>query len=120
VRVLVVDADDRTRESLCGVLGIGTRCVVVGSAGEASRALALVGELQPDILVVDANIADQAAAEAFVVRVRTLSPQTRIVAMSRADMVDAQRRCVGVDAVIRKTFRPREFVDALLGAGSPA
>ena len=120
VRVLVVDADDRTRESLCGVLGIGTRCVVVGSAGEASRALALVGELQPDILVVDANIADQAAAEAFVVRVRTLSPRTRIVAMSRADMVDAQQRCAGVDAVIRKTFRPRELVDALLGAGNPA
>ena len=120
VRVLVVDADDRTRESLCGVLGIGTRCVVVGSAGDAARALALVGELQPDILVVDANIDDPAAARAFVVRVRSVSPSTRIVAMSRADVADAERRCAGVDGVIRKTFRPRELVDALLGAGSVA
>ena len=120
VRVVVVDADDRTRESLCGVLGIGTRCVVVGSAGDPIRALALVGELQPDILVVDANIDDPAVAEAFVVRVRALSPATRIVAMSRGDAADAQRRCGGVDAVIRKTFRPRELVDALLDAGSVA
>src|ERR687894_3070839 len=72
VRVLVVDPDDRTRESLCGLLGIGTRCVVVGSAGDTSRALALVGELQPDILVVDANIDDPAVARALVVRVRAL------------------------------------------------
>ena len=115
VRVLVVDADDRTRESICGVLGIGTRCVVVGSAGDPVRALALVGELQPDILVVDANIEDPAAARAFVVHVRSVSPSTRIVAMSRGDVADAERRCAGVDAVIRKTFRPRELVDALLG-----
>ena len=120
VRVLVVDADDRTRESICGVLGIGTRCIVVGSAGDAARALALVGELQPDILVVDANIDDGAEARAFVVRVRTLSPSTRIVAMSRSDIEEAHRRCAGVDAVIRKTFRPREFVDALLGTAGAA
>jgi CheY-like chemotaxis protein len=120
MRVLVVDADDRTRESICGVLGIGTRCVVVGSAGDAARALTLVGELQPDILVVDANIDDGAEARAFVVRVRTLSPSTRIVAMSRTDIAEAHRRCAGVDAVIRKTFRPREFVDALLGTASVA
>ena len=120
VRVLVVDPDDRTRESLCGLLGIGTRCVVVGSAGDTTRALTLVGQLQPDILVVDANIDDPAVARALVVRVRTLSPATRIVAMTRADAVDAERRCAGVDAVIRKTFRPRELVDALLGASSVA
>ena len=120
VRVLVVDADDRMRESICGVLGIGTRCVVVGSAGDPARALALVGELQPDILVVDANIEDPAAARAFVVHVRTVSPSTRVVAMSRGDVADAERRCAGVDAVIRKTFRPRELVDALLGAASMA
>ena len=120
VRVLVVDADDRTRESICGVLGIGTRCVVVGSAGDPVRALALVGELQPDILVVDANIEDPAAARAFVVHVRSVSPATRIVAMSRGDVADAERRCAGVDAVIRKTFRPRDLVDALLGPVSLA
>jgi two-component system nitrate/nitrite response regulator NarL len=120
VRVLVVDPDDRTRESLCGLLGIGARCVVVGSAGEAARALALVGELQPDIVVVDANLDDAAAAKAFVVRVRAVSPSTRIIAMSRGDAADAERRCAGVDAVIRKTFRPRELVDALLGPGVAA
>ncbi len=120
VRVLVVDPDDRTRESLCGLLGIGARCVVVGSAGDPVRALALVGELQPDIVVIDANLEGAAEARAFVVHVRALSPATRIVAMSRADVADAERRCTDVDAVIRKTFRPRELVDALIGPGVAA
>ena len=120
VRILVVDPDDRTRESLVGVLGIGSRCVVVGSAGDARRALALVGEHQPDIVVVDANIDDPAAARAFVVHVRSISPGSRVVVMSRGDAVDAERRCEGVDGVIRKTFRPRELLDALLAGEGAA
>jgi DNA-binding NarL/FixJ family response regulator len=118
VRIVVVDPDDRTRESICGVLGIGSRCAVVGSAGDMTRALALIGEHQPDIVALDANIEDPMGAQGFVRRVREISPATRVVAMSRDDVVAVERRCAGVDAVIRKTFRPRELVDALLTAGA--
>ena len=41
LRVLVVDADDRVRESLTGLLAIGGRVVVVGGAGLPGPALDL-------------------------------------------------------------------------------
>jgi DNA-binding NarL/FixJ family response regulator len=116
LRILVVDPDDRTRESLCGILGIGERCTVVGHAGDARQALSLVAKLAPDMVVIDAHIDDEAAARIFVAAVRAASPATRIVVMSRSEEADPMTRCAGVDAVIRKTFRPRELVDALLAA----
>lgn len=117
LRILVVDPDDRTRESLCGILGIGSRCAVVGHAGDASEALRLVGELAPDMLVIDANVEDAGQAQSFIDAVRATSPATRIVVMSSTDLAEAGTRCPEVDAVIRKTFRPKELVDALLGVG---
>ena len=39
VRVVVIDADDRVRESLCGLLCIGDRLEVVGSTGEVGPAV---------------------------------------------------------------------------------
>ena len=56
LRVLVVDADDRVRESLAGLLAIGDRVLVVGSAGQAATALALVREHRPDVVVVDPRL----------------------------------------------------------------
>ena len=41
LRVLVVDADDRVRESLTGLLAISGQCMVVASAGQVSLALDL-------------------------------------------------------------------------------
>jgi two-component system nitrate/nitrite response regulator NarL len=119
VRILVVDPDERTRESLCGILGIGRRCVVVGSAGDAAQALGMARELRPDVMVVDAHLDGVGAGPAFVTAVRAASPATRIVVMCRTDLDEAASRCVGVDGVIRKTFRPRELVDALIAAGEP-
>jgi len=72
------------------------------------------------MIVVDALIDDPAAIVAFVAGVRALSPTIRIVVMSRLDVAGAEIRCTGADAVIRKTFRPLELVDALLAAGEPA
>ena len=42
IRVLVVDADERVRESLAGLLAIGGHVVVVGTAGDPGSALDLV------------------------------------------------------------------------------
>ena len=39
LRVVVIDADDRVRESLVGLLCIGDRLVVVGDAGQPGAGL---------------------------------------------------------------------------------
>ena len=116
LRVLVVDADERTRESLAGLLGIGERCIVVGSAGHPVQALGLLAEFQPDVIVVDPRLPEIDGGRAFIARVRELSPATRILVMGWSDAIEQDCLLNGADAFMRKTFKPRELVDAVVAA----
>jgi CheY-like chemotaxis protein len=115
LRVLVVDADERTGESLSRLLCIGDRCAVVGTASHVAEALALVAEFRPDVLVVDLRLDGVDAGGKFMSRVRELAPDIRVLAMG-ADDAEGNATRVGADAFVRKTFRPRELVDAVLAA----
>jgi DNA-binding NarL/FixJ family response regulator len=119
LRVLVVDADERVRASLAGLIGIGRQCVVVGSAGSPETALALIAADPPDVIVVDPRLPEVDAGHAFIVSARELSPGVRILVMSWSDALEHGGIVDGADACIRKTFRPRELVEAVLAAGRP-
>ena len=116
LRVLVVDSDDRVRESLTGLLAIGGRCMVVASAGHVGPALDLAIDHRPDVVVVDPRLPDIAEGMAFVARLRVLQPDVRILAMSWSDTLESAMRESGADGFIRKTFRPTELVAAVLAA----
>jgi DNA-binding NarL/FixJ family response regulator len=112
LRILVVDADERVRESLAGLLGIGQRCVVVGSAGHPAAALALIAADPPDIVMLDPRLPDVAEGRAFIAQVRLIAPTVRVILMGSVDPA-ASDDLAGAHAVIRKTFRPRELQDAI-------
>jgi DNA-binding NarL/FixJ family response regulator len=116
LKVLVVDADERVRESLAGLLGIGSRCVVVGSAGHTGQALALMTQFRPDVIVVDPRLPEVDGGRAFIARAREVAPTVRVLVMSWSDAFEDDAICAAADAFIRKTFRPRELVDAVLSA----
>jgi DNA-binding NarL/FixJ family response regulator len=116
LRVLVVDADDRTRESLAGLLSIGRRCIVVGTAGHPLEALAQLAEFSPDVIVVDPRLPEVDSGRAFIARVHELSPATRVLVMAWSDSLEQDGLVNGADAFVRKTFRPRELVDAVEAA----
>ncbi len=116
LRVLVVDADARTRESLSGLLGIGRRCVVVGSAGTDTEALELAERLRPDVVVLDPRLPDVDRGMALIGRLRLLLPDVRIALMGSSDALEPALRAAGVDACIRKTFRATELVHAVVSA----
>jgi DNA-binding NarL/FixJ family response regulator len=118
LRVLVVDADDRVRESLSGLLVIGGRCVVVGSAGQPGPAHDLALACRPDVVVVDPRLPEVDGGMAFIARLRTLSPDVRILAMSWSDTLEAAVIESGADGFVRKTFRPTELVGAVVAAAS--
>jgi DNA-binding NarL/FixJ family response regulator len=114
-RVLVVDRDERVRESLAGLLGIGHRCIVVGSAGHPDTAIALIDRDAPDVVVIDPRLPDLTEGRAFIARVRESTPGVRIVVMG----TDHERSLGdGVDAFIRKTFRPGELIEAICAAAA--
>src|SRR5690349_14548808 len=88
LRVLIVDPDDRVRESLAGLLRIGQRCLVVGSAGTVDEAVRLVGETTPDVVVVDPRIPGPDAGGSVVARIRAAAPTARILVLIWSDPAD--------------------------------
>lgn len=117
LRVLVVDADDRVRESLTRLLAIGGRCLVVASAGQVGPALDLAIDHQPDVVIVDPRLPEVDGGMAFIARLRAHLPDVRILAMSWSDTLEAAVLESGADGFVRKTFRPSELVAAVLTAG---
>ncbi|HET7702356.1 MAG TPA: response regulator transcription factor [Candidatus Limnocylindrales bacterium] len=110
LRVLLVDPDDCVRESLAGLLGIGQRCLVVGTAGSADTAVRLAAELDPEVVVVDPRVPGDGAA-ALIAEVRQAAPRARVLVLNWSDTADLSS---GADAYIRKTFRPQELIDAVV------
>jgi DNA-binding NarL/FixJ family response regulator len=119
LRVLVVDADDRVRESLTGLLAIGGRCMVVASAGQVGPALELAIDHRPDVVIVDPRLPEVDGGIALIARLRADLPDVRILAMSWSDQLEAAVLQSGADGFVRKTFRPSELVAAVLAAGTP-
>jgi DNA-binding NarL/FixJ family response regulator len=117
LRVVLVDPDECVRESLSGLLGIGDRCVVVGSAGTADAAIRLATDLVPDVLVVDPRLPGIAAGTALIARLREVVPATRVLVLNWSDAAGGND--CGADACTRKTFRPHELIDAVVSVSRP-
>ena len=120
LRVLLVDADERVRESLSGLLSIGDRVAVVGSAGDPAAALALISSVHPDLVIVDPRLPEAERGAAFIDAVRAQAPGVRVLVLNWSEAID---QCVGdchPDAIVRKTFRPSELLAAIEAACAPA
>jgi DNA-binding NarL/FixJ family response regulator len=120
LRVLVVDADDRVRESLTGLLAIGGRLQVVGGAGQPGTALDLALATHPDVVIVDPRLPDVDAGTAFIGRLREACPDARILAMSWSAQLENDGIECGADGFVRKTFRPAELIAAIMANGPAA
>ena len=119
VRVVLIDADDRVRESLCGLLCIGDRLEVVGSTGELSQAVDLVLATQPDVVLMDPRLTDVDDGASLVERIRAAAPGVHILVLTAAEPggdAASQPPVAGVDGFVRKTFRPSDLVAAVLAA----
>ena len=120
LRVLVVDADDRVRESLTGLLAIGGRLSVVGGAGLPGPALDLAVATHPDVVIVDPRLPDVDAGTAFIGRLHELVPDARVLAMSWSENLEHVGTAVDADGFVRKTFRPAELIAAIMSCGPAA
>jgi DNA-binding NarL/FixJ family response regulator len=117
-RVLVVDADERVRESLAGLLSIGGHVVVVGTAGDPGSALELTTASHPDLVMVDPRLPDVDRGIGLIHRLRSDAPGVRILVMSWSDSIDNGLAACGADGFVRKTFRPSELFAAIQAAGA--
>ncbi len=115
-RVLVVDPDDRIRESLSRLLRIGGRCLVVGTTGDPGEAIALTSSINPDVVMIDYRLTVERADGGFVDELRAAAPGARIIVLNWSDSAGPTGAAPRADAYIRKTFRPHELIDAVVNA----
>ena len=111
--ILVVDADDRTRQSLVGILGIRHRFGVVGSAGHADAAIALVSLHHPDVVVLDPRLPELPDGVALIARIRSVHPSVRILTVGWSPDLEPDLLAAGADGFARKTLKPGELSDAI-------
>jgi CheY-like chemotaxis protein len=112
LRLVVVDADDRTRETLVGLLGLRARFQVVASSGDADGALRAIRTHRPDVVILDPRLPERGGAS-LIRSMRALEPGSRLVVASRSAELEHELIDAGADAFIRKTFRPSELADAI-------
>ena len=112
-RLLVIDADDRTRESIVGILGIRHRFEIVGSAGHAGAAISLVAAHRPDVVVLDPRLPELPDGIALIRRIRAIHPGVRILAVGWTPTLEHDTLAAGADGFVRKTFKPGDLSGAI-------
>lgn len=101
-RILVVDDAPMMRAMLAKVLAnIG--CDVVGEAGNGAEAVALAGDLTPDIVLLDIKMPVMNGLEALKA-IKKARPKTTVVMLSSVDRSPLIDDCLlaGADDYIRK------------------
>jgi DNA-binding NarL/FixJ family response regulator len=122
LRVLVVDADHRVRESLASLLGLSDEVEVVGSVGHVVAALDQCADTQPDAIVLDPRLPDIDAGLALIGTLRRRFPGVRVVVLGWGDTIEQDAIAIGADAYLGTATSPTELVEriAALGRAGPS
>lgn len=114
IRVLLVDDHVILRQGLRALLEREEDLRVVGDVGDASQAISLVPQIQPDVVVMDSQLPGLSGAEATA-EIRQANPDVQVVALTMYD--DRQHVMAMVQAGARgyllKTGDARVLVDAI-------
>jgi len=114
VRLLLVDDHEMVRTGLRTFLGLQPDMEVVGEAGSAEQALALVPRLRPHIVLLDLVLPGMTGIEA-VHRLRAAHPDVKVVVLTsyagQESVLPAVR--AGVSGYLLKDVGPAELADAL-------
>lgn len=116
-RVLVVDDDDLFAELVTVMLDEHDGIEVVGRARDGAEAVALVAELQPDVVTMDLEMPRMNGVEATA-RICRRDPDTRVVVVSSSLFADAitESRRVGAHGYVTKARVHKELVRVIFAA----
>jgi DNA-binding NarL/FixJ family response regulator len=114
IRLLLVDDHEMVRAGLRTFFGLQDDMVVAGEAATAEQALALVPQLEPDIVVMDLQLPGMSGIEA-VKRLQGAHPQVKVVVLTSFAGQDSVLPAVraGVAGYLLKDVGPGELADAL-------
>jgi DNA-binding NarL/FixJ family response regulator len=82
IRVLVVDGDASTRDSLRSALGVIADIEIVADAETGEEAVSLVEELEPDVVIMDVDLSGMDGIEATS-RIRASRINTKVILLTK-------------------------------------
>ena len=111
-RVLIADDHPRSRHGLRVVLDLRAEIMVVGEAEDGREAVQLVGELCPDLVLMDARMPVMDGLEATRL-IKAQWPEVRIVVLSIDAGSQAEAQAAGADAFLVKGCSAEEILVAV-------
>lgn len=113
-RVVIIDDHPMMREGTRALLDQAPDIKVVGTAGRGAEALRLVGELRPDVLILDVRLPDISGVE-VAKRVREAFPEVGLLILTGYDDVGYFRALMdlGVKGYLRKTAKGEDIAEAV-------
>jgi two-component system response regulator DesR len=117
LRILIVDDQQRARQSLKALLATGFQLVNTCEAVNGIEAVRCVEECKPDIVLMDAQMPEMDGIEATRI-IKDKSPQTPVIVLSMYTEYQAAALAAGADAFISKGEPPERLLEALAKATS--
>jgi diguanylate cyclase (GGDEF)-like protein/PAS domain S-box-containing protein len=116
-RPQLVIADDEAFMRSMLIVQLQAEFDCVGSAADATEAIALVAQHRPDVVILDANMPGGGAMRATQ-ETRAVSPETAIVILSGDESRDDVINLLSVGAItyLRKGIEPTDLVHQLLAS----
>jgi DNA-binding NarL/FixJ family response regulator len=120
VRVLVVDADRRVRQSLVGLCGVTDDLAVIGAVMTASGAIDCLERTEADVVLIDPRLPEVDSGLALMVEVHHRWPTVALVAMSSLDDVAHPALSNGALAFVAKSGQPEALLETVRRSGRAA
>jgi DNA-binding NarL/FixJ family response regulator len=120
IRVVLADDHAEFRLGLKEMLATDGGIEVVGEAENGARAVALVGEVRPDVVVLDLVMPVMEGTEALGLILREGSPPPGVVILTMRDEPRLRRELMGMGAstFLAKSASLAELIGAVKGASS--
>jgi DNA-binding NarL/FixJ family response regulator len=114
IRVCLADDHNLLRDGIREMLSTEPEFLVVGEASSGPEALALVGRLRPDVLLLDVEMPGPGAA-AIIRQIKRTVPNTRVIVLTMHDDPDMVRDLLeaGAVAYLLKTILRDELIAAV-------
>jgi DNA-binding NarL/FixJ family response regulator len=117
VRILVIDADRRVRNSLECLIQVADGVDCVCTVADAAEALSVLETEQVDCVLIDPRLPEVEVGLAFLAEARRRWPDLALVAMSGSDEIAPASLRNGAIAFVAKSGQPEELLAALTRRG---
>jgi DNA-binding NarL/FixJ family response regulator len=113
IRLLIADDAPRSRHGLRALLATWPEVEVIGEVADGREAVRLLGESQPDVVLMDARMPVMDGLEATRL-IKNRWPKVKVVVLTMYPAFRAEALAAGADAFLVKGCPAEELLEAIL------